>query len=155
MRNLLKTSITISIAAIVLNACSSNNVPTPAKLGYDVQTLAPATGIAVVAREDLDAPEDAQLINNPATFKVLDNVYAEYGNKVIVRKGSIISGTYFNNGTQCKISWNAIYLNKSQYKKKRGASLSDSIAQPSLCDPVKGVKEGQRVMIRVNNEFLD
>ncbi|MCC2624788.1 MAG: hypothetical protein K0R14_661 [Burkholderiales bacterium] len=155
MKNLVKISALFSTALIILSACSNENLPTPAKLGHDVQTLPPATGIAVVAMEDLDVPEDAQLMNNQAAFKVLDNVYAEYGNKVIVKKGSIVSGTYFNNGTQCKISWNAIYVNKKQYKKKRGAALSDSIAQPSLCDPVKGIKKGQRVMIRVNNEFLD
>ncbi len=155
MKNLLKITALIGVATIALGACSSENEPTPAKLGYDVQTLPPAAGIAVVAREDLDAPQDAQLINTPATFKVLDNVYAENGNRIVVKKGSIVSGTYFNNGTKCQITWNAIYSSKSQFKKKRGASLADSIAAPSACDPVKGVSEGQRVMIRVNNEFLD
>jgi hypothetical protein len=151
MKNLLK----ITILAAALSACSSDNIPTPQKLGHDIQTLPPATGIAAVSMEKLAAPRDAQIIEKQTTFKVLDNIYSETENRVIVRRGAIISGTYTNDGTECKIVWNSIYVNKSEYKDKKGTPSLGSIAEPTQCDPVKGVKKGQRAMIRVNNEFLD
>ncbi len=151
MKNLLK----ITILTAALSACSSDNIPTPQKLGHDIQTLPPATGIAAVSGENLRAPKDAQIIEKQTAFKVLDNVYSETGNRVVIRRGAIVSGTYSNDGSECKIIWNSIYVNKSEYEDKKGTPSLGSIATPFLCDPVKGIKKGQRVMIRVNNEFLD
>lgn len=147
MKNLLKTA----VVAAVLSACSSENVPTPQKLGQDLQTLTPSTQIAVAASEDFAVPTGAQVIQKQSVFKVLDNVYSKQSNRIIVPKGALITGLYSNSGTTCKIAWQSMYVNEDDYKNNMGTPQLQSIVQETRCDPVKGIKEDQRILIRVNN----
>lgn len=149
MKNLLK----ISILTAALTACSSDNIPTPQKLGVDVRSLPANSVIAVLAKEDFPTPKNSQIIEKQSAFKVIDSVYSQQGT-MLVRKNSIISGTYTNDGVTCRVTWKSIYANKSNYEDNIGTFSLGAVTEPTPCDPVKGIKEGQRVMIRANQQAV-
>ncbi len=144
MKNLLIMSFTL----VALIACSSEQPPTPDKIRQNLQSVPEDKVVAVIAEKNYPAPRSGQIIDENVVSKTVDNIYTEDGEKLIVPQGSVITGNYINDGTSCVIVWKAVYANKSEYKKKNGTfSLSD-IAQPSRCDPVKGLKVGNRIFIK-------
>ncbi len=147
MKKLLLLGLTIAGLA----ACGTEHTPTPQKLGQDVQTLAPATVISVLAEEDLPVPKNAQIIEQMSEFKTVDNTYDELGNKVLIPRDAIISGSYTNDGVNCKIIWKSVYANEDEYQASRGSFALGQNTSASLCDPLRGIKSGDRITIRFNS----
>jgi hypothetical protein len=145
MKNILVTS----LAIISLAACSSNNVPTPQKLSQDISQLPNTQVFSVVAKKNFRVPKNAQIIEEAGEFKTIDNIYDADGEKILIPRGAIVSGTYTNDGVNCKIVWKSIYVNDEEYDENRGSFILGEITEPSTCDPTRGIKSGGRVTIRV------
>jgi len=138
----------IFFVLISLIACSSEQSPTPGKLRQNLYVIPENKGVAVVPEQTYKAPQAGQIIDENVVYKTVDNVYDKKGEELLIPRGSVITGNYINDGTSCVIVWKAVYANKYEYKKKNGTfSLSD-IAKPTFCDPVKGLKIGNRIFIK-------
>ncbi|MCC2644855.1 MAG: hypothetical protein K0R49_1629 [Burkholderiales bacterium] len=149
----MKTLVKLSVLVAALAACSSENLPTPQKLSVDVKALPPYAMIQAVAQEDLPAPKNAQIIEQQTTFKVDARVLGER-NQVLIKKGAIVSGMYTNDGVTCKIVWKSLYTNKKEFDHNRGTFTLGEVAEPTSCNPVKGIEEGQIYVIRVNSALV-
>jgi hypothetical protein len=135
------------LSVIGLVACSSDQTPTPQKLSQDVQSLPPETVISVSAENSFPTPKNAQVIQQLGSFRTIDNVYDKAGNRVLIPRNAIISGTYTNDGVSCQIAWKSVYANKEEYEEKRGSFVVGDTSVPSVCNPVRGIKAGDRLTI--------
>lgn len=151
----MKKLLLISSLMLGLGACSSNQVPNSKQLSYDVQTLPASTVISVLAEHDFKIPKNGQIVEQTGTFKTLDNTYDELGNKVLIPRDAIISGTYTNDGIHCSVAWKSIYANKDAFKEKHGSFAIAETSAPSICDPVLGVKTGNRLTVWFKNGVKD
>lgn len=150
MRNMILLSSLIA----GISACSSDNAPTPSKVAQNVQTLAPGTVISAIAKQTHKVPQGAQVIEDTGVYVTTDNTYDRDGYDILVPKGALIKGTYTNDGTSCKVTWKAIYINEDEYENDRGSLILGKTTKPSLCKPEKGIKSGNRVTIRFGNTDL-
>ena len=147
----MKKLLILSLCLAGLAACSSDHTPTPQKLSQDVQTLPPATVISVSSEETFQIPKNAQIIEETGKFKTIDNTYDELGNKVLIPRDAIVSATYTNDGVNCKVVWKSIYANKAEHANKRGSFTLGETTVPSICDPIRGIKSGDRLTIQFNH----
>ena len=147
----MKKLLILSLFMAGLAACSSSHTPTPQKLAQDVETLPPATIISVFAENNFQVPKNAEIIEQTGRFKTVDNTYDELGNRVLIPRDAIINGTYTNDGVSCSIAWKSIYANKDEHEKKRGSFALSETTLPSICDPIRGIKSGDRLTIQFNH----
>lgn len=143
----MKSYLWVSSIAIMLGACSTQRVPTTLKLSQDIQEVASNAVLSVISQNDLAVPTHSQNILTLGTFKTNDNTYDIDGNKVLIPRDAIIAGLYSNDGVNCTIEWRAIYTNLAEYNDQNGSLSLSSITTESLCDPLRGVKKGDRATI--------
>ena len=149
----MKKLLILNLCLAGLVACSSEHVPTPQKLSQEVETLPPATVISVFAEDNFHVPKNAQIIEQTGRFKTVDNTYDELGNKVLIPRDAVISGTYTNDGVSCKVVWKSIYANKTEHAQKRGSFALGEATMASRCDPLRGIKSGDRLTIKFDHDF--
>lgn len=136
------------VFAVGLSACSSLETPTPQKLSQDIYSIPPATVISVISDETYPMSVGTQIVEKAGTYKTMENTYDNDGYRVLIPKDAIINGTYKNDGTSCTVTWNAIYVNKSEFKNNQGSLALREVTEPSVCNPTQGVKAGNRLTIR-------
>ncbi|MFN8770960.1 MAG: hypothetical protein ACK5Z5_04355 [Neisseriaceae bacterium] len=145
--------ILINILAIALTSCSTQETPTPQQLTQDIQSLPPSTIISVVAKDNYQVPTGAQIIERTGLYETTDNTYDEKGYRILIPRQSIVRGVYSNDGKKCMVTWKAIYANRIEYKKNAGSiALSKQVA-PTFCDPVRGIKQNDRLRIHLNKNL--
>lgn len=138
----------VGLLALSLIGCSSSNTPTPQKLSQDMKSISTNTAISVVSQQTYSVPRDAQIIEETGLYRVIDNIYDTDGYNVLIPRGALVSGMYANDGLQCHISWKSIYVNKDEYENNRGTFTLGSITAPSTCAPTRGIKKGDRIIIK-------
>jgi hypothetical protein len=150
-----KMLLVASLFLLSLSACSSYNTPTPYKLSRDVEKVPPSTVISVTSVDSYQIPQGSQIIERSGLYKAVDNVYDAQGYKVLIPRDSIITGTYKNDGVSCSVTWGAVYINREEYNQDRGSFSLSKVTQPSICDPIKGVKSGNRLTITFNKDSMN
>lgn len=146
MNNLLK----IALLAAAISSCSTEQVPTPGKLSLDVQALPPSTVISVIAEESYKTPKGSQVVEKSGVFKVKDNIYSERGSQVLIPRGAIVGGSYANDGVSCTVTWNSVYANADEYAENRGSFELSNVSSPTICNPTRGVKKNDRLVIHLD-----
>ncbi|MDQ5921616.1 MAG: hypothetical protein QG673_1675 [Pseudomonadota bacterium] len=140
----------ISLLIIGLASCGTDNTPTPQRMTQNVQSIPGNTVISVVSQDKYDAPHGAEIIEKKGSYRVIDNIYDTDGYQVLIPRNALISGIYTNDGVNCQIHWKAIYANEKEYEENRGSFVLDQTTSPSICVPTRGIKKGDRLVIRFN-----
>jgi hypothetical protein len=134
--------------ATTLAACSTSSSARQAEnLANNVQAVEQNRILSVIAEKDLAVPHGAQNLVSFAKFHAQDNLYDRNGTKLLIPRNAIVTGVYTNDGINCAIEWKAVYANEADYRKTYGALTLEKEAIPSRCDPMHGVKEGERATI--------
>lgn len=128
-------------------ACSSNP-PTPQKLSQDVQQVSPTTVVSVKSNDSYAVPAAGQIEEKSGTYKTLDTVYDDDGIKVLIPKNAFVKGIYKNDGVSCSVTWSSVYANEDAYEDDQGSFSLSKVTSSSMCDPVRGVKSGDRLVIK-------
>lgn len=138
----------ISLLTVALAACGTTyNAPTGTKLSGNIEAVAAYTIVSVISQNDFTIPKQSQNIIQLGTFKVNDNVYDLHGNKVLIPRDAIISGLYSNDGVSCMVEWKAVYIDLDEYNRENGSLTLRDLTIASVCDPLRGIKKGDRVTL--------
>lgn len=150
-----KTSFIISlitlgglVATLGLAGCGSDNTPPYVKkLNRNVRSVSAGDVLTVFAQDDYPAPMHGHTISEPARFKVVYTLYEDREDRILIPSGTIISGTYFNDGKTCIVSWKDVYAHGDETMDKHNAVKLSHVANPSRCNPDIGIKAGEPIVI--------
>lgn len=135
-----------SITTFGLTACGSDNPPYVLKLERNVKAITPHDNLQVFAMDNYKAIMSGQ----QARFKVIYDLREDGENRVLIPSNTIISGTYFNDGTNCHVKWKDVYAHGDENVEHRNAVDISHIATPTTCDPAVGFKYGEPIIIQFN-----
>ena len=133
-----------------LVACSTGT-PSPERLTQHVQSIPSSTALAVVSEDSYPNVVDQQAIMQGGSFKTVDSVYDEASGKELIPSGATLRGIYSNDGVTCNITWDAVYANNDENENAMNAVNISQITTPTLCNPGKGIKKGDRLLINFTN----
>ncbi|MFN8769682.1 MAG: hypothetical protein ACK5Z5_00080 [Neisseriaceae bacterium] len=144
------------LSIILMMACTTNGqTPTPQKLSQDIQSLPSNTIISVISLETYAAPKGAEIIEKAGLYETVDNIYDARGYNVVIPRNALVRGIYTNDGKQCTVTWKAIYLDKQHYNKNMGSFEVGKQSVPTICDPIRGVFKGQRLLLHLNRALAE
>ncbi|MCC2626185.1 MAG: hypothetical protein K0R14_2058 [Burkholderiales bacterium] len=143
--------------ALELSGCgvfgSSNDTPVvkppyTGQLYQNAGLIVSTDTMTVTAMNNYPAPAAGQTSTLPVSFKVAKDLPEKnVEGKILIPAGTLVSGTYTNDGKICNVSWENIYAHGDQTMDKSNAVLIDKIAAPTTCNPATGIKTNDQLTI--------
>lgn len=146
-QNIPKTLFLISLLSLFLSACGSDTPPYVHKLSNNVRAIDPNNSVSVYSQNNYPAPITGQVTNITARFKVIYDLYEDDENRILIPSGTIVAGTYSNDGKSCRIYWKTVYAHGDENMEKRNSVSISHITVPTECNPVTGIKYGDQLVI--------
>ncbi len=143
--------------ALELSGCgvfgSSNdtlveNPPYTKELYQNAGLIVSTDTMSVTATNNYPAPAAGQPSTMPVSFKVVKELREKnVEDKILVPAGTLVGGTYTNDGKTCSIAWENMYADGDQNMDKSKSVSIAKIAAPTTCNPATGIKSGDQLVI--------
>ena len=135
-----------------LAGCAYETTPNPQKLSRNVQLIPPTAVLSVFSMNDYKLSETGQAIEQSGLYKTIYGIYDETDGNLLIPSNALIRGTYNNNGVTCTINWTSVYAYNEE--DNRNAVALDQVTRPTICDPQKGIKAGEHLIIRFTDSKM-
>jgi|GEM_PF-2142501 len=124
------------------------NPPYTTKLYQNAGLIVSSDTMTVTAMNNYPAPAASQTSTIPVSFKVAkDLLEKNVEGKILIPTGTLVSGTYTNDGKTCNVTWENVYAHGDQNMDKSNAVSIAKIAAPTTCNPATGIKNGDQLII--------
>lgn len=144
-------ALTLSFLGILMfsiTGCGTpDGTPGPQKLNRNILAVPSSTTLGVTSLTSYSLPEDGQIVEQSGLFKSIDDVYDGADNRILIPSGATINGIYMNDGTNCKILWKSVYAYNDVTGDEINAVPLSLVTKPTLCNPHKVIKLGERITI--------
>jgi hypothetical protein len=139
----------ICLSIIGLANCAYEATPNQQQLAKNVQLIPSTSVLSVISQNNYKISDGGQVIEQSGLYKSVYDLNYELDNSVLIPSNALIRSTYHNDGVTCDINWTSIYAYNEE--DNRNAVALNQVTRPTICDPQKGIKTGDRLIIR----FLD
>lgn len=148
--NIAKRFLLIGSMLLGLVACSGTSVPTNQPISHDLDEIPYQSKDAIIAMRSFDVPKGSTPVIQSGPFQLDDNIYKDNGHTKLIPRRSILEGVYYNDGTSCTVTWKNVFPSIVEYKKQRNDWDVVSASSDTLCDPKRGIKAGDRMVVKFN-----
>lgn len=140
----------ICLSIIGLANCAYEATPNQQQLAKNVQLIPSTSVLSVISQNSYKISDSGQVIEQSGLYKSVYDLNNERDDSVVlIPSSALIRGTYRNDGVTCDINWTSVYAYNEE--DNRNAVALNQVTRPTICDPQKGIKTGDRLIIR----FLD
>jgi hypothetical protein len=139
----------ICLSIVGLASCAYEMPPNQQQLAKNVQLIPSTSVLSVISQNNYKISDSGHVIEQSGLYKTVYDLNYEPDNSILIPSNALIRGTYHNDGVTCDINWTSVYAYNEE--DNRNAVPLNQVTRPTICDPNKGIKTGDRLIIR----FLD
>lgn len=122
--------------------------PTPKQVTFKVNQIVAGTPVNLIGLIPMDLPNPRQkVVTNNTVFRVTNDVVGSPDSVILIPQDSLLSGTYYNDGTKCYISWQALYSDYRAMELNQGYLGIDKRLANTSCNPQIGIQPGQNITV--------